>query len=132
MVVGRFGMTRQQNNPAIFRAHIVAKRREAGMAADLNVVQIIKSRAPQRPVGHVEACRRDDTDGDIEAGRKPQYGPGILRYVRLVQREPQGFPLHVPKYETDGPSQDARGAGLWPMRYFVTDFVLDSLMLGTI
>jgi hypothetical protein len=50
----------------------------------------------------------------------------------LVQREPQGFPLHVPKYETDGPSQDARGAGLWPMRYFVTDFVLDSLMLGTI
>jgi len=85
------GMARQQNDPGIFRAHIVAERREAGVAADLHVVQIIKSRAPQRPVGHVEACRRDDTDGDIEAGRKPQYGPGILRYVRLVKREPQGF-----------------------------------------
>ena len=51
------------------------------------MVEIVHPGPPQRAVGHVEAGRSDDMDGDAEAGGEPENVAGILRNVGLVEGE---------------------------------------------
>lgn len=52
-------------------------------------LQIVHAGALQRPVGHVEACRLNDVDGQVEARRHAQDRTRIARNVRLVERYAQ-------------------------------------------
>jgi hypothetical protein len=51
--------------------------------------RVIEGRALEAPVVKKETAWLDQIDLDAETGGKTKQGPGILRYVRLVQGEAQ-------------------------------------------
>src|SRR5436190_8080083 len=59
------------------------------MPSNREVLGIIEDGALQPPVVQQKAAWLDQIDLDPEAGGKTKQGPGILRYVRLVQGEAQ-------------------------------------------
>ena len=56
---------------------------------------VIQGRALEAPVVEKKAAWLDQIDLDPEAGGKTKQGPGILRYVRLIQGEAQTTSKHI-------------------------------------
>ena len=61
------------------------------MAAQRSHLQIIHAGAFQGAVGEVEAGRLDDMDDRAETGGKAQDRASISRYIRLIERDFDGF-----------------------------------------
>ena len=59
------------------------------MPADREHRRVIEGRALEASVVEKEPARLDQVDLDAETGGKTKQGPGILRYVGLVQGEAQ-------------------------------------------
>ena len=59
------------------------------MPANREGRRVIEGRALEAPVVENEAARLDQIDLDAETTGKTKQGPGILRYVGLVQGEAQ-------------------------------------------
>ncbi len=56
----------------------------------LRMLEIIHAGAPQAAVVEDESAGLDHIDGQAETGRQAQDRTGILRDVRLIEREPHG------------------------------------------
>ena len=83
------GVRRQQDEPSacrLRRAALLHERREARVARQIDVVEIIERRPFQRPVAHVEACRTDHIDRNAEAGAQAKDRAGVLGDVGLIER----------------------------------------------
>ncbi len=59
------------------------------MATKREARRVIEGRALETPVVEKEAAWLDQVDLDAETGGKTKQGPGILRYVGLIQGEAQ-------------------------------------------
>ena len=60
-----------------------------GMSPDSKICRVIEGGALKTTVVEEKAARLDQIDLDTETGRKTHESAGILRYVRLEQREAQ-------------------------------------------
>jgi hypothetical protein len=59
------------------------------MPTNRQVLSVVESSSPQPSVVEKEAAWFDEIDPDAETSGKAKQGPGVLRYVRLVQGEAQ-------------------------------------------
>ena len=83
------GVRRQKDEPSARRLGRVAllhERREARVSRQIDVVEIIERRPFQRSVAHVEACRTDDIDRNVEARAQAKDRPRVLGDIGLVER----------------------------------------------
>ena len=68
--------------------------RPRGMAAEVNLAQIVHGGAAQPAVAEDEAARLYDIDSDAQAGRRTHHGAGILRDIGLVEGEAHSVGHH--------------------------------------
>ena len=122
----------EQHDPRARRRHIGAKRLETGMAVDCHMLQIVKPGAAQGALRHVETCRGYQAHSDIHACGKTQNCASVLRNIRLIERELQFLPFRTFSSSTPLVEVGETFLRVWLMRYFVTDFNLDSLILENI
>ena len=85
--IGRAGLRGQQDQPRMLLPPPALERVEARVTHERDLIEIIHPGAAEGAVRGRKPRRLDDMRLDPEAGCHPQDGAGILRNIRLIERD---------------------------------------------
>src|SRR6266705_6075314 len=93
----RLGREQDQTAPGLYAPAL--ELRPAGMPHDLDLIQVIHAGAAEGAIGDWEASRLDNVRVHPQARAKAQDRAGVLRDVRLIERDPHGTRVSCPDGE---------------------------------